>query len=60
MFTAFNVFQESVERIFQPQLIDTTGALLPVSFIGLLVNVIGLIFFHDADPHHHHHEKSQA
>lgn len=51
IFTAFNVFCESVNRMLEPKEIDTTGALLPVSCIGFLVNMIGLFFFHDADPH---------
>ena len=53
LFTAFNVFCESLHRILEPQHIETGGALLPVSCIGFLVNLIGIFFFHDADPHHH-------
>ncbi|XP_078430882.1 zinc transporter-like protein [Wolffia australiana] len=60
---------ESFERIFDPQEITTTS-LLSVSFGGLLVNVIGLVFFHEehhlahgggacphshSDPDHLHH-----
>ncbi|KAK7399979.1 hypothetical protein VNO78_11177 [Psophocarpus tetragonolobus] len=43
---------ESFERILDPQEIST-GSLLLVSIGGLLVNVIGLIFFHEE--HHHAH-----
>ena len=50
VFIAFNVFCESIERIFEPQKIETDGLLL-VSFMGLGVNMIGLFFFHD---HHDH------
>jgi zinc transporter 5/7 len=50
VFIAFNVFCESIERIFEPQMIETDGLLL-VSFLGLGVNMIGLFFFHD---HHDH------
>ncbi|XP_074320384.1 uncharacterized protein LOC141657144 [Silene latifolia] len=43
---------ESLERILDPQEISTTS-LLTVSIGGLLVNVVGLIFFHEE--HHHAH-----
>ncbi|GAY46669.1 hypothetical protein CUMW_098850 [Citrus unshiu] len=43
---------ESFERILDPQEIST-NSLLTVSIGGLLVNVIGLIFFHEE--HHHAH-----
>uniref|UniRef100_A0A7I4FRS0 Cation efflux protein transmembrane domain-containing protein n=1 Tax=Physcomitrium patens TaxID=3218 RepID=A0A7I4FRS0_PHYPA len=42
---------ESLERILDPPEIST-DSLLVVSIGGFLVNVIGLIFFHEA--HHHH------
>lgn len=43
---------ESFERILDPQEIST-NSLLIVSVGGLLVNVVGLIFFHEE--HHHAH-----
>ncbi|XP_057446397.1 uncharacterized protein LOC130738439 [Lotus japonicus] len=43
---------ESFERILEPQEIST-NSLLVVSIGGLVVNVIGLIFFHEE--HHHAH-----
>ncbi|KAK3002318.1 hypothetical protein RJ639_021443 [Escallonia herrerae] len=43
---------ESIERILDPQEISTSS-LMAVSIGGLLVNVVGLIFFHDE--HHHAH-----
>ncbi|RZR88523.1 hypothetical protein BHM03_00016120 [Ensete ventricosum] len=43
---------ESLERILEPQEISTSS-LLAVSIGGLLVNVVGLIFFHEE--HHHAH-----
>ncbi|KAI4340599.1 hypothetical protein MLD38_025418 [Melastoma candidum] len=43
---------ESFERILDPQDIST-NSLLAVSIGGLLVNMIGLIFFHEE--HHHAH-----
>jgi zinc transporter 5/7 len=68
VFIAFNVFCESIERIFEPQKIETDG-LLTVSVLGLGVNLVGLFFFHehhdhgghdhnhgDNNHHHHHHD----
>lgn len=43
---------ESFERILDPQEIST-NSLLAVSIGGLLVNVVGLVFFHEE--HHHAH-----
>ncbi|KMT16754.1 hypothetical protein BVRB_3g050360 [Beta vulgaris subsp. vulgaris] len=43
---------ESLERILDPQEIST-NSLLAVSIGGLVVNVVGLIFFHEE--HHHAH-----
>ncbi|KAG0502433.1 hypothetical protein HPP92_002505 [Vanilla planifolia] len=43
---------ESMERILDPQEISTSS-LLAVSIGGLLVNIIGLVFFHEE--HHHAH-----
>ncbi|XP_058112094.1 uncharacterized protein LOC131255406 [Magnolia sinica] len=43
---------ESIERILDPQEISTSS-LLTVSIGGLVVNVVGLIFFHEE--HHHAH-----
>jgi zinc transporter 5/7 len=54
VFIAFNVFCESIERIFEPQKIETEGLLL-VSILGLCVNLVGLFFFHE---HHDHHDHS--
>ncbi|KAK4417724.1 Metal tolerance protein 12 [Sesamum alatum] len=43
---------ESLERILDPQEISTSS-LLTVSIGGLVVNIVGLIFFHEE--HHHAH-----
>lgn len=43
---------ESIERILEPREISTTS-LLAVSIGGLVVNIIGLVFFHEE--HHHAH-----
>ncbi|KAF8407968.1 hypothetical protein HHK36_007108 [Tetracentron sinense] len=65
---------ESLERILDPQEISTSS-LLTVSVGGLVVNVVGLIFFHEehhhahggsgsclhsnSHPHHHHHHSHE-
>ncbi|OAY83863.1 Metal tolerance protein 12 [Ananas comosus] len=43
---------ESIERILDPQEIST-NSLLAVSIGGLVVNIVGLVFFHEE--HHHAH-----
>ncbi|XP_011098535.2 zinc transporter 7-B [Sesamum indicum] len=48
---------ESLERILDPQEISTSS-LLAVSIGGLVVNIVGLIFFHEE--HHHAHGGSGA
>jgi zinc transporter 5/7 len=48
---------ESLERILDPQEIST-NSLLTVSIGGLLVNIVGLIFFHEE--HHHAHGGSSS
>lgn len=48
---------ESFERILDPQEIST-NSLLSVSIGGLMVNMIGLVFFHEE--HHHAHGGSGA
>ncbi|VFQ73558.1 unnamed protein product [Cuscuta campestris] len=48
---------ESFERILDPQEIST-NSLLSVSVGGLIVNIVGLIFFHEE--HHHAHGGSAS
>jgi zinc transporter 5/7 len=45
IFVAFSVLAESIERILEPPEI-TTDNLLLVSVLGLLVNLVGLYWFH--------------
>lgn len=47
---AMMIIVDSIVRMIEPQVIHTDGLIL-VAFLGLCVNMIGLIFFHD---HHHH------
>lgn len=62
VFVGLNVFVESIERILEPPEIHTEMLLL-VSVLGLIVNLVGLFFFHEhshdhdhGHDHDHHHE----
>eukprot|EP00743_Colponemidia_sp_Colp-15_P005958 GILK01006404.1.p1 GENE.GILK01006404.1~~GILK01006404.1.p1 ORF type:complete len:811 (-),score=85.83 GILK01006404.1:111-2543(-) len=52
VFIAFYILVESIERIMEPQEINSDN-LLVVSSLGFAVNLVGLCFFHD---HHHGHD----
>ncbi len=58
-FIAIYIVFESIERFIEPKEIHSENLIL-VSFIGLLVNIVGLIFAHDhgddSDDDHHHHD----
>lgn len=56
LFIALFVMVESAERILDPPKIDAPYLLL-VSGVGLLVNIVGLLFFHDS---HHGHSHSHS
>jgi Co/Zn/Cd efflux system component len=45
IYLAFNVFFESIERIYEPEPITGTKLLL-IAVLGLMVNLVGLKFFH--------------
>ena len=57
VFISYNILCESVERIFEPIKIEDDG-LITVSVVGLIVNGIGLVFFHEF--HHHGEECSHG
>ena len=67
-FIAIYIVFESIERFIEPKEIHSENLIL-VSFLGLLVNIVGLIFAHDhGDEHdhdhhhdhgHHHHHKHE-
>ena len=62
VFIAFYIVIESVERFLQPKHIHSEHILF-IAIIGLIVNLIGIVFlqeFHSdchGHSHHHHHEK---
>lgn len=58
IFVAFSIAVEAIERIKEPPEVHS-GHLIPVAVGGLLINLIGIFFFHDAGHHHHHHEEEE-
>ncbi|CBH17087.1 cation transporter protein, putative [Trypanosoma brucei gambiense DAL972] len=54
LFIAWYVTLESIERIIKPPEIEA-GYLIQVSLIGLIVNILGIIFFHGMHGHSHAH-----
>ena len=54
LFIGYFIFVESVERLFRPPEI-TSDSLVLVSVLGLMVNMVGLFFFHDHGSHGHSH-----
>ena len=52
-FIAVYIVFESIERFIEPKDIDSENLIL-VSFLGLVVNIIGLVFAHDHGDHDHH------
>jgi len=63
IFVAFVVLLESFERLIHPQDVSTDKLLL-VSVLGLLVNLVGIVAFHDLHGDHgghsHEHEHSHS
>ena len=54
-FIAVYIVFESIERFIEPKEIDSENLIL-VSFLGLVVNIIGLVFAHDHGDHDHGHD----
>ena len=63
-FIAIYIIFESIERFISPKTIHSENLIL-VSFIGLLVNLVGIYYLHDQHDdghehhHHHHHEEEK-
>ena len=55
VFITLNIICESFSRLYEPEKIEG-DALLLVAVLGLLVNVVGLVFFHDLSHSHSHDE----
>lgn len=57
----FGIYNEAIQRIFNPIALENTTELLIVSFLGLLVNLVGIFAFdhgHGHEGHHHGHSHS--
>lgn len=51
IFVGFNIFVESIVRIYNPQKV-LSEKMMTVSILGLLINILGLVFFHEySHPH---------
>lgn len=59
LFIALYVTVESIQRILDPPEIEGPYLLL-VSVIGLVVNIIGIVFFHDSHGHSHSHSHGEC
>ena len=58
-FIAVYIVFESIERFIEPKDIDSENLIL-VSFLGLVVNIIGLVFAHDHGDHDHDHNNEHC
>ena len=58
-FIAVYIVFESIERFIEPKDIDSENLIL-VSFLGLVVNIIGLVFAHDHGDHEHDHNNEHC
>lgn len=54
------IFIEAVERIINPITLERTGELLVVSFLGFVVNIIGIFAFNHGHEHGHSHGHSHS
>lgn len=59
LFIALYVTVESIQRILDPPEIEGPYLLL-VSVIGLAVNIVGVVFFHDSHGHSHSHSHGEG
>jgi len=51
-----NIFLEAIKRFWQFEAVLNPMLVLIIGCIGLFINVLGLIFFHESHAHHHHEE----
>ena len=64
VFVAFHIFIESLERAIEQPYVDA-DSIISVSVVGLIINLVGLMFFHDFShghggcSHDHGHKESK-
>ncbi|ORY05640.1 cation efflux protein [Basidiobolus meristosporus CBS 931.73] len=57
----FSIFVEAIQRFFEPRAIENPELVLVVGGLGLLVNIIGLLLFHEhGHGHGHGHSHSHT
>lgn len=56
----FGIYNESLQRMFAPVALENTTELLIVSFLGLLVNLVGIFAFNHGESGGHGHAHSHA
>ena len=56
-FIAIYIVFESIERFIEPKKIYSENLIL-ISFLGLIVNIIGLFFAHNHNEEEHHHNEN--
>lgn len=59
VFLAIGIFVEGCMRLASPQDVNTLAS-LPVSVAGLCINIVGVVFFHEAHSHGHGHSCSHG
>lgn len=59
VFISLYIVLESLERFIQPKSINTENIVL-ISFIGLAVNVIGMVFLKEIHGHHGHNHSENC
>ena len=57
LFIAIYIIFESIERFISSKEIHSDNLIL-ISFLGLLVNIVGLFYAHDHSNEHHHHNEN--
>ncbi|KAG0687307.1 putative zinc transporter msc2 [Pichia californica] len=56
----FGIFNESIQRFLNPVQLENTTELLIVSFLGFLVNLVGIFAFNHGHDHSHGHGHGHA
>jgi zinc transporter 5/7 len=56
----FGIFNESIQRFFNPVILENTTELLIVSALGFLVNLVGIFAFNHGHDHSHGHSHGHS
>jgi len=55
----FTLLIAAIQRFVQPEEITNPRLVLIVGAVGLVINIIGMVFFHESHGHHHHHHNHE-